>query len=255
MKEKILQNPHLDGSTFSLEGSNNIGIILIHGFTATTIEVKPFAEFLNGKGYSVYCPLLPGHGTSPDELNKVTWQDWITAVEQIIQLAGQNHSIIFLGGESMGGVIACFLAEQYPDIRGLLLFAPALKVDFLNLSQFIRLFKKFMPKKNIKEIPEDGKFPWQGYKVNPTQAAYQFYLLQKITKKKLNLITQPAIIFQGKLDQTISPDSSNFLYNEIKSEEKELLLLEKSEHCVLLDIEFDFIARKSLDFIQKHSLH
>ena len=37
--EKLFINPHMDGSSFFFPGGP-VGILLIHGFTATTVEVR-----------------------------------------------------------------------------------------------------------------------------------------------------------------------------------------------------------------------
>lgn len=250
MTNSIIQNPDLDGTSFFLEGTNGICVILIHGFTATTVEVRPIAEFLHSEGYTIAAPLLPGHGTSPEELNNQKWENWIDFVSEMVEHCKENHETIFIGGESMGGLITCYLAASMKDIKGIMLYAPALKVNNLAFSKFIRFFKKVIPKKNVDEIPAKDEFPWQGYKVHPTRAAYQMYLLQKITRKKLKLINQPAIIFQGKFDNTISPDGSKFIYNNINSTNKEYVFLENSSHTVLLDKDFKFLARKTSEFLK-----
>ncbi len=250
MENSFIQNPDLDGNSFSLMGHNGICVILIHGFTATTVEVRPIAEYLNQEGFSVFAPLLPGHGTSPEDLNKQTWRKWVDAGIETYNQCETEYEKIFIGGESMGGVITCYLAAMFPAIKGIMLYAPAIKVDNLAYSKYIRFFKKVIPKNNIKEAQEKDVYPWQGYKVNPTQAAYQLFLLQKITRKILNKINQPAIIFQGKFDKTISPEGPKLIYNKIHSSSKEFVLLENSEHCVLLDKDFNFLARKTHDFIK-----
>lgn len=250
MKNSIIQNPDLDGGSFSLKGKNDICVILIHGFTATTVEVRPIAEYLYQEGFSVYAPLLPGHGTNPEDLNKQTWRNWVEAAIDVYNQCKSEHKVIFIGGESMGGVITCYLAAMFPEIKGIMLYAPAIKVDHLVYSTFIRFFKKEIPKKNVLESPEKDVFPWQGYKVNPTRAAYQMYLLQKITIKKLKKIKQPVIIFQGKFDKTISPEGPKLIYNNIDSSIKEFVLLDNSKHCVLLGKDFKFLARKTYDFIK-----
>ena len=252
MENPVIQNPQLNGNSFSLKGKNGICIILIHGFTATSVEVRPIAEYLHHEGFNVEAPLLPGHGTSPEDLNRKTWKNWVDTVVDVYRQSKIDHERIFIGGESMGGVITCYLASMFPEIRGIMLYAPAIKVEKLGYSKYIRFFKKIIPKKNIKEAKEKDVFPWQGYKVNPTRAAYQLYLLQKNTINILSKIKQPAIIFQGKSDKTISPEGPKLIYNNIQSTNKEFVLLENSEHCVLLDKDFKFLARKTHDFIKTY---
>ena len=76
-----IQNPHLEGETFFWSG-NEIGVLLLHGLTATTAEVRLLAEKLHASGYTISAPLLPGHGTRPEELNGTTWHDWAWAAEK-----------------------------------------------------------------------------------------------------------------------------------------------------------------------------
>ena len=66
-KNPFLHNDHLPGDEFFWEG-NNTGILLSHGYTATTAEVRPLAETLYRQGYTVAGPLLPGHGTDPKDM-------------------------------------------------------------------------------------------------------------------------------------------------------------------------------------------
>src|SRR5438045_2046546 len=44
---------------------NRTGVLLLHGFGGSPVEVQPLALSLADKGYTVDVPLLPGHGTTP----------------------------------------------------------------------------------------------------------------------------------------------------------------------------------------------
>ncbi len=101
----LMKNAHLDGDAFLIEG-NDIGVVLLHGFTATTAEVRLLADYLRGFGYTLAAPLLPGHGTQPAELNKTSWLDWYAAAEgAYLELRGKCTKV-FVCGESMGA-LAC----------------------------------------------------------------------------------------------------------------------------------------------------
>ena len=52
---------------FSALGSGargQVGIVVVHGFTANPTGTRPLGMRLAAAGYSVEVPLLPGHGTS-----------------------------------------------------------------------------------------------------------------------------------------------------------------------------------------------
>ena len=64
-------------------GSNaEIGVLLVHGFTGSPASMRPFAHFLNEKGYQVSVPVIPGHASRWQDLNKVHWSSWAQKVEQ-----------------------------------------------------------------------------------------------------------------------------------------------------------------------------
>jgi len=242
----IFQNPDADGKSFFLEG-NDVGIVLIHGFTATTVEVRALGEYFNKIGFSVAAPLLPGHGTTPEEMNKCKWSDWTSAVEKTYLELAKKCKVVFVGGESMGGVLSLYLGSEIPEIRGLLLYAPALKAGMLKYAKFIRLFKKILLKKNY-----DPDTVWQGYTVYPLNAAAELYKLQQIVKRRLPKIITPSMIFQGRLDQTIDPASAQLTYDNLGSLDKSLKWYDRSTHCIIMDREFDSVAAESVAFINTH---
>jgi carboxylesterase len=221
------------------------GVLLFHGFTATTFEVKGLADELHAAGYTVSAPLLPGHGTTPDDLNHVKWQDWMQTAENALADLKKNCRFVFVGGESMGGLISLLLAHNHPEIKGLLLYAPAIESRKLWITPLLKYFIKFSKKRN-----SDDLFEWQGYSVNPVAGAAQLYSLQYRAVRILKTITQPLIIFQGKNDRTVSPSGALKAYKTIPSFDKEIVWLDCG-HCILLDADFEDVAKRSLEFIRR----
>lgn len=243
----LIENPELDGRAFFWPGGSN-GVLLIHGFTATSIEIRPLADSFHRVGFSVAGPLLPGHGTSPEDLNSRRWEEWVAAADQAYQLLKSNCEHIIVGGESLGGLLTLYLASQHPEISGIMLYAPALKVRRLWRTAFARFFMQTMAKKPSGNPP--NPLPWQGYKVFPVKASYQLLRFQKLVSNRLQKVTQPALIIQGKKDRTIIPDSSRIIYEKINSRQKELIFMENSGHCVVLDHEYEQVISKSHAFVE-----
>lgn len=241
--KSFFERPDLDGRSFFLQG-NKIGVLLIHGFTATTAEVRWLGDYLNRKGLTVHAPLLPGHGTTPQDLNNKNYQDWQNCVEDAYSFLGNTCSKILVGGESMGAVLSLYLAEKHPEISAVMLFSPAIKVAGLRFSNLLKYIKPVIRKKNKAEI-----LPWQGYSVYPLLAASEFQKMQILVAAKLNRINQPTVIFSGAHDKTIDADSASVICSGICSQKKVSYLMNDSGHVILLDSEFDQIAQKTWDFI------
>jgi carboxylesterase len=244
-------NPHLDGGSFFWSGGE-VGILLLHGFTATTVEVQPLARALHQHGFTVAGPLLPGHGTTLQEANRIHWSDWLTCAAETYQSLSRTCKILFVGGESMGALLAILIARQFPQTSGLMLYAPAYYIPGLARARWLSLLFSSFPKTYARNQPQE-RYPWQGYSAVPLKAAVQLLRLQREVRKYTSQITQPTLIFQGRLDRTVDPQGAAALFAELAAKEKELIWLEKSHHCVIIDHEFDTVVSHTLAFLEKHS--
>lgn len=247
-KIPVFQNPQLDGNSFFWQAGKT-GVLLIHGFTATAIEVKQLAEFFYEKNLTVCAPLLPGHGTSPEDLNNRKYTEWICCIEQSLGTLRQACEQIIVGGESMGAVLSLYLGKAMPGIDALLLYSPALNTHKLRYAKYLKLIKPTIYKNNYEE-----NTLWQGYTVYPLNAADELYKLQKLVKRELNKIHQPTIIFQGAYDQSIDADNGDFIYRNIRSKIKKYLRMNESGHVMLLGREFNKIANETWKFLKNSNV-
>ncbi len=227
-----------------------IGILLLHGLTATPAEVREFAEKLHQKGYTLSGPLLPGHGTYSEALNRVRWQDWVeTAVAAYHHLETVCERV-FVGGESTGAVIALYLASQIPDIAGILAYSPAIK---LNMSK-LDVLKLYLAAPFLKSIPKeaiDVSEKWQGYPDNPLRGAIELLRLERATLRRLPLVRQPILVVQGAHDTTIHPDSGKIILENSRASHKAFHIMAHSSHVVLLDRELESITELTLAFLRQ----
>jgi carboxylesterase len=155
-----------------------------------------------------------------------------------------------VGGESTGGLVALYLAAAHPEIAGVMAYAPALKLPLKWWHRLqVSLFAPFvagMPKKGIEETTT-----WQGYRVNPLKGLLQLLRLQAEVRQRLPLIRQPLLLVQGRQDGTIDPQSSQIVYDSVRSTLKELHWMDHSGHCVLLDPEQEEVFRLTVGFLEK----
>jgi carboxylesterase len=244
-----LHNPHLPGEAFFWSGGST-GVLLSHGYTATTAEVRLLAQHLHEQGYTVSGPLLPGHGTTPDTLNRSRWRDWTQAMAKAYQHIASQCERVFVGGESMGALLALYLASEQPEVAGILAYAPALGVSRLTTlkARLVGPFVRNVPKRTLHY---DANGQWQGYTVNSIPAFLQLIHFQREVRSRLPAIRQPLLIVQGRLDTAIDLRGVDMLYREIGSTVKELHWLEHSGHLVILDHEAEQVIALTLRFIEQ----
>ena len=102
-EENFILNPELEGGSFFWKGGET-GVLLLHGLTATTAEVRPLAKRLLSEGYTVSGILLPRHGTTPENLSQTHRDDWIKASEEAYNELKRECSSVIVGGESVGAL-------------------------------------------------------------------------------------------------------------------------------------------------------
>lgn len=246
--DQPIHNPHLDGKPFFLEGGN-VGVLLIHGLTATVAEVRPLANNLHQRGFTVSGPLLPGHGTQPEDMYTVTWHDWAWEVEKSYEHLATVCDHVFVGGESTGGVLALNLARQKPEIQGILCYAPAVKLALPN-SALIGLYAAAPLVSAIPKSTMGTNELWQGYRVYPLKGIRELVRLGRFVRAHLDEINQPILVVEGRHDKTIAPDCGDIILEGAASAVKERHWMEKSAHVVLLEEELPEITELTIRFIE-----
>ncbi len=249
----FLHNPHLDGDAFFWPAGRT-GILLSHGYTATTAEIRPLAEKLHEKGYTVAAPLLPGHGTSPEDLNRVRWQDWARCGQDMLNHLFDTCERVLVGGESMGGLLALYLASQNPKVAGLLLYAPAIALN-MGPADLAKLYLGAPFVTQVSRASLDNGQSWQGYPGLPLKGAIELLAFGKATRAQLSKIHQPLLLFQGRFDTTVAAKAGDVILSGVASTVKARYWMEKSHHTLTLDVELDEIADRTIEFIEQLLLH
>src|SRR5215469_15884993 len=95
---------------FSADGGP-VGVLVCHGFTGSPQTVRPWAEHLAAAGLTVRAPLLPGHGTTWQDLATTGWTDWYGAAERVFDELSGSCRRVFVAGLSMGACLALRLAQ------------------------------------------------------------------------------------------------------------------------------------------------
>ncbi|EOD00756.1 alpha/beta hydrolase [Caldisalinibacter kiritimatiensis] len=240
---------HENAKPFYFKG-NNIGILLIHGFTGSPAEMRLLGEYLADKGYTVKGILLKGHGTKVEDMEQTNWKDWISSAEtELIQLKNKCDKIIVIG-LSMGGIIALNLAARFEVDSIISISAP---INITNkkayFSSILKYFKKYeyKPKKELAKDIEDYLI---GYDKTPVSVVPHLLKLIRKTKWRLRKVKAPVLILQSKNDNTVKYDSAEYIFNKVGSEIKKLVFLEKSGHVVTVDCERDKAFKEINKFIK-----
>jgi carboxylesterase len=249
----MTRDAHPDPSAFLLEGGDT-GVLLIHGFPGSTTDVRPLGVYLHERGLTVSAPLLPGHGTQPADLNRVRWQDWAACAEEALAHLSARCDVAFVGGLSLGSLIAVYLSARHAEMAGLMLYSPAIAVrnPLIHLTPLLKHIVPFWPAAKsdaVNPAADKGLFT---YAVTPTHGAHEVYKLTRVIPRLLPQVSAPALIIHSTGDRSIAPHSAQLTYDRIGSTDKALVTLHNSGHNILVDAEWETVARKTYQFIEAH---
>lgn len=233
--------------------NKSVGIIFVHGFTGSPISMRPWADFFSEKGFSVSVPLLPGHGTTPEELNHVKWQEWPAKIDAELNWMLEQNIKPFIFGLSMGGGTTLYMAQRKSSsIAGIVLVNPMIHVKFVphQLAWVISRFQKMR-----ESVGDDIKKPGvteHGYDSLPAVGIYQLLKMLSYTRKRLHDVTAPLMLFHSKDDHTLPVTNTEIVMKNIGSIVKQRIELVNSFHVATLDYDQEIIFENSLIFVEAH---
>ena len=240
-----------DWSAIGTGANKEIGVVLVHGYTGSPAGMRPWAEYLNQKGYTVRVPLLPGHGTKPEDLNEIKWEQWPAKVEAEIAELQKTCTKIFVCGLSMGGGTTLHIAAKASNkLTGIILVNPMIHVAFIGpkIAFFLSRFQKL--RKSVgDDIKRPGVTEW-GYDALPTRGVYELLKMLKYTRERLHDVTVPMQLFHSVDDHTLPVSNTEIVMKGVGSLIKQRIELTNSYHVATMDYDAEIIFENSRIFIE-----
>ncbi|MEI5907689.1 carboxylesterase [Bacillus spongiae] len=224
-------------------------VLLLHGFTGNSADVRMLGRFLEKNGYSSHAPHYRGHGVPPEELVHFGPHDWwIDVMKGYDYLRSLGYEEIAVAGLSLGGVFSLKLGYTVP-VKGIVtmcapMYIKSEEVMYQGVLDYARSFKKFLgksPEEIDEEMIEFAKTPMATLKA----------LQQLISdvRQHVDMIYTPTFVLQARHDEMINTNSANIIYNEIESDHKDLKWYEESGHVITLDKEKEQLHIDVLEFL------
>jgi len=246
-------NPELDPSAFFLEGGT-AGVLLIHGFTGAPTEMRLVGDYFHAHGMTISAPLLPGHGTTPADLNNYRWNDWFDHANFALRELQNKCETVFVAGLSMGALLTLSLAAAQPDIQGIITYAAAIEVNDRrrHLPAFFGRIIRQAPKiKGNWADPSAESLCWS-YDSFPSMAAFSLLKQLPRLKEQLALVTCPFLAIYSTGDSTVNAAGVRAAYESVSSADKELFEIQDSGHVITLDRSWERAAEESFRFMTEH---
>lgn len=236
--------------SFTFEGGNR-AVLLLHGFTGSTKDVKRLGEYLQKRGFTCHAPMYRGHGGTPEELLQTTpAQWWEDVVEGYNFLKNKGYEEIAVAGISLGGVFSLKVAEEFPVKAIVSMCAPIKRSNtdglFDRLYNYAKVYKSFEGKTReiiIQELDE--------LKNSPLDSLSQVQSFIADACEDLPMISSPTLVLQGALDGDIYKESASFILEQVETFTKEIIWYEQSGHIITTGKEKEKVCEDVYAFLNQ----
>ena len=243
----------LDLNPFFFEGGPT-GCLLIHGFSGSPPEMRPMGEYLAQQELTVLGVRLAGHGTTPEDMARTGWRDWIASAEEGLRKLQALCDPVFLAGLSMGGLIGLHLAAHHPVAGVVAMSAPAYIADWrFRFLPLVQPFVRWVTPGGESDLTDpEAQNRFSAYNRLPTSALVSLRQLLRIVRQELPQVRMPVLIMQGKHDRTIPPDSAQIICDGLGTTDKEIVWWPNSGHAITIDSEQEAVWARAHTFITAH---
>ena len=236
-------------------GKGRPGIILIHNYLACPKEMRALAEFLSSLGYTVFVPRLKGHGTSPENLSRTGYRQWIDSVEEGYVILKHRTPYVFVGGFFTGAALALEMASRIPEIAGVFSVSPPLNVREAGWRSFTA--GEFWSRMLQKTRFVDGNDKDQGdshtctvcYRQNPAKGMKALETFIKHLEKRLSFVTAPLLFLQSGKQFDSNTANADKLFKLVQSRRKDFFFFNTDCHNILSGSESTRVYHSIADFL------
>ena len=255
--------------SFRILGDTGKGVMLIHGLTGAPQEMKPVGRVLHRQGFSLYGPMLAGHGGTEADLLKTDWRDWVDSAAAAYEAFAREVDEVYVAGICAGGAIGLELCARYPQIKGAAVYSMLFEYDGWNMPKIttaapliqsvanlplVRNMSFLMPHPFGFKDPKmqalagsiDSLIPGALDRM-PLGCMYQLYRLARHVEAIAPGITAPVLIGHAREDDMANLKNAYRLAAALGGR-SEVVVLEDSYHMIHVDREHARLAQLTADF-------
>lgn len=246
----------IEGAEAFAFGDGPTGALLVHGYTGSPQGMRGLGEFLAERGIAVVGPRLPGHGTTWQDLDTKTRDEWRRTVSEGYEQIAAGRDEVFIVALSFGAALSLdFIARNPGKVKGLVTLAGIVDTNDPR-RHFAPVIKRLT--RSIPGVANDIADP-NGHEIAydrlPTRSTHEMLKMLGEVRDVLPKVECPILIMHGRNDHTVKPYNAEMILEKVGSTDKELVWCENSFHVITLDKDRDEVFRRTYGFIKERSAH
>lgn len=226
-------------------------MLVLHGFTGNPQSMRPLAHAFADAGFAVELPLLPGHGTSLEDMALTGWSDWSAAADEAFARLSARCDKVVVAGLSMGGALTAWLGGRHPEIAGFV-FINALATEPEGIRDLVQPMidagETLMPAigSDIAD-PDVTELSYDGTPLKPLASMFD---AAADLARSLASITAPVLVCNSPQDHVVPITDSDVIAATVAGP-VERLTMERSYHVATLDYDRELIETTAVAFAKR----
>jgi carboxylesterase len=249
----MTEHPVMPGAEPVAAAGGPHGALVLHGFTGCPQSMRGLAEAFAAAGFAVDLPLLPGHGTSVEDMLETDWSDWSAAADAAYKELAARCEHVVVASLSMGGTLALWLAARHPEIAGLVLVNPAVGApgdDSMRaaLVELLDAGERFMP--GVSNDVADPEVTELAYDQSPITGLVSLLDAIEALYPRLSDVACPLLVMMAPQDHVVPPGAREALDATVPGP-IEYVSLDRSYHVATIDYDHELIEQRAVEFADR----
>ncbi len=216
--------------------------------------MRPLGEFLSKRlGFEIFAPLLPGHGTTPEDMARQKAETWLETVAEAYRSLSKQYNRVHVIGLSMGAVLSALLYEKKGiEPTTLTLLAPSVYLRKWLHRLTCAIFPWIPVPLWLGSIKKDepGVAGQVAYSHYPIAATKQLFRVCRWARSLKLTCSIPTLIYYVREDVVVRPKSAHFLASRFFTPPERLIELLDPEHVLTLSGEAPRVFKEIGDFLE-----
>lgn len=238
--------------TYGAQGGR--AALLIHGYNDSPASLDGIARRLHAAGWTVRLPLMPGHGRALRAFDAWSAEELIAQARDEYDQLRATHGTVVVGGLSMGGAIATWLAAE-TEADGLILYAPMLFVPkpmevAVSTARLWGLVTKYVSGGGRRSIHDpEAQERMIAYGCSTRRSLEALDRIAKETAVRLGFVHEPTLVIQSEEDNRLPREQSEHAFARIGAKDRTVIWTKGAGHVLTVDYGWEAVAERTVEWL------
>lgn len=243
----------LEGARFYQGNHSEVGIILLHAYTGSPMDVNLLANRLKREGYQVLSPLFAGHGSQNIydlfEGNIEIWQQQTR--DAIAWMTQRDYRDLFLFGLSMGGLLASWALcqDDFALRAGGIFNSPVITQRPINIQS---AFDQFAQTLYQNKFASDYQTVRQDILKSHRAQIQEIESFKESLRPLMSQLKRPYFIAQSLQDELINPNDAAILAQALPDNLVAYHEYPENTHVITVNPQRSDFEKDLLEFIDQN---